>query len=194
MEMIYQNIGVRKTYLEEKFVSDTEITTVFLLWYSHTEAEYLLNKEDMSDNKYYVVKDIYRFYTKDNQIVRKDTYEVYYEPKKSKDDIYHVKSIKLFSDLDDLYRTDWFCKEENRFTYRTCEYKTEINPNYRKYVYNENLRQFEDGFSTYEGVLTEVSLSDDLLDKINHLNNDQLKREDINYYFNEKVKIKTLSF
>jgi hypothetical protein len=194
MEMIYQNIGFRKTYLEEEFVSDTEITTVFVLWPSHNEAEHLLGEEDISDNKYYVVKDVYRFYSKDDKIIRKDTYEVYYEPKRKKEDSYHIKSIKMFSSLDNGYRTDWFCENENRLTYRTYEEKSERDLYYKKYVYNESLNKFIDSNTSYEGVLSDVNLGDVSLNKINIVNEDHNQREDINYYFNEKVKIKTLSF
>lgn len=197
MEMIYQKIGIRTTYIEEEIISNTSIVTVFVLWSSHFEAEYMLKRDEQSQDKYYVVKDIYRFYQKDDEILRKDSYEIYYEAKKNKDDLFHVKSIKFFSSKERGFRTDWYCNNVKKLTYRTYETGSNHDFDYRKFEYNDFCNSFVSDNIVYNGVLSDVQLGDELLNKINDINFDYNNRKNETYnnqYVNEKVKLKTLSF
>lgn len=195
MEMIYQKVGIRRTYIEEEFISGIQVVTVYVLWPSNSEAEYLLKSEDRTNNSYSVVKDVYRFYSNEDGIVRKDSYEIYYEPKQNKNDFYHVKSIKMFSNLDPGYRTDWYCKYQDKITYRTYEIGSEKDIHYQKFVYDENLNKFNNNGNFYEGFLSNVELGNELLEKVDIVNADYEERMTLeDSYYNQKVKLKTLAY
>lgn len=194
--MIYQKIGIRTAYIEEKIVDDTSIVTVFVLWPSSMEAEYLLPNEDKSNKKYLVVNDIYKFYQRNDEIIRTDSYEVYYESKKKREDSFHVKSIKFFSSLEKGYRTDWYCNFLKKITYKTYETGADNDFDYIKFECTGIDNKFTFNSLVYNGVLSDVNLGEELLTKINDINFDyNIRKEDYKEnYINQKVKVKTLSF
>ena len=194
--MIYQEIKGRRCYIDEYYAGDIQVVTRYTLNDMKYAANYLIPMDEHDNKSLWVVTDVYRFYCLKNNIIRQDKYEMFYNPRIKITDAYSIKSIKMFIERQKGFRTDWFCPDNNHFTYRTFETGNERDADYKKYEWTMQNQVFKNGDNFYSGDYANTGITDELLLEIMKINYNQTLKfyQDYKEYYNHPVKLKRLPF
>ena len=160
--MKYYDYKIKKVLSNEFYQGDYKIKRVYVMHNLKSKAEYKTCYQKGVD--YFVVTDIYEVLYRDNKPIYKNKYEFYYAAKEHIDDIFTIKSMKIFMDSDKHYRTDWYDKKEKIICYRTIE------GNNHKYENTKWSDGFYDNGIKYNGPLSDITLSEKVLSEALYLN------------------------
>lgn len=118
----------------------------------------------------WAVTDIYRFYYQNNTVEYSNKIEIYYDPKKDKDDDYNIASIKTFLMPGIDYRTDFYNPGECTPRCRAIELGGTSNPNYKRYEWDSSTQAFICYNDRYQGTLKDNKLVQEMFNVVTKLN------------------------
>jgi hypothetical protein len=165
--MKYYDHRIKKIFSHDSYQDENKIRRVYVMYDLKTQAEYEIGYQE--NINYFVVTDVYEVIYKDKKPKFKNKYEFYYSSKETIDDLFSIKSIKIFMDSDKHFRTDWFDKNNRKICYRTIEGHN------RKFENVIGSDGFYEGNQKYEGPLSELSLSESILQEVINLNDNHLE-------------------
>lgn len=172
---IFNDNYVRLVYVDEKDQQDKTIITKYVAHNMKYQGHYLLNEtENLPD--LWVVTDVYRNVFDGDKIIDSQKIEMYYCPKKTIDEKYELSSVKLFIDNVEGYRTDWYDRENKRFSYKTIENGAVNNYRYKKYEWVYHNPRFLHYNEEYLGRLSDEFVMDEVLNNVFYINNELMQK------------------
>ena len=170
MKLVYDDF-VKVIYVDQKDEQDNTIITKYVAYNMKYQGQYLIKDNGLLPDLW-VITDVYRDVFNGDKIIDTQKIEMYYSPKKTIEEKYEIASVKLFIKNVEGYRTDWYDKENKRFSYKTIETGAINHYRYKKYEWVHYNPRFIHNNEEYYGRLSEQMVMDEVINNVYLLNNE----------------------
>jgi hypothetical protein len=167
--MLVSDDNIRVAYVDNQEIDNKKIVTTYVAYNMKYQGQYLIN--DMENYKdLWVVNDIYREVFDGEKISDRRKIEIYYSPKNALDEVYEISSAKHFIEGVSGYRTDWYDRDNKRFSYKTIETGDINSYGYRKYEWVYYKQRFLNNNEEYQGPLKDEKIIKEVIDSVRFIN------------------------